>query len=91
MMEFLNFVNGFGLPNLCLIFGWANGQLWGTNRFFRIFFIPFSKFHNADDGIFQFFKRIRIPHFFLDFWVGEWTTLEKYSNLRNYFHIGFKI
>ena len=83
-MEFFNFVNGFGFLNLCLIFGWVNGQLWGKIQIFGIFFIPFSKFHHEDDGIFKFCKRIRIPHFFLDFWVGEWTTLEQKSNFRNF-------
>ena len=56
----------------------------GNKSIFRNFSRAFSKFHHEDDGIFQFFKRIRIPHFFLDFWVGEWTTLEKISIFRNY-------
>ena len=80
MTEFFNFVNGFGFLNLCLIFWSGVGQLWKKIRIFGIFSIPFSNFEYEDDGIFQFCKRIRIPHFFLDFWVGEWTTLEKNSN-----------
>src|SRR5579864_7314707 len=75
MMEFFNFVNGFEFPTLFLIFWWANGQLWGKIRIFGIFFVPFSKFEYEDDGIFQFCKRIRIPHIISDFVVGEWTTL----------------
>ena len=84
MMEFFNFVNGFGSPIFFSIFEWANGQLWGKIRIFGIFFIPFSKFQYEDDGIFQFCKRIWIPEFMLDFWVGEWTTLEKNSIFRNF-------
>ena len=52
--------------------------------YFRAILEVFSKFEYEDVGIFQFFKRIRIPHFFLDFWVGEWTTLEQKSNFRNF-------
>ena len=84
MTEFFNFINGFGFPIFFSIFGWVNGQLWGKIRIFGIFFILFSKFDHEDDGIFQFCKRIRIPHFFLDFWVGEWTTLKENSNFRNF-------
>ena len=76
MTEFLNFVNRFGFLNLFLIFWLGIGQLWEKIRIFGIFFIPFSKFEYEDDGIFQFCKRIRIPHFFLNFLVGEWSTFK---------------
>ena len=76
MMEFFNFVNGFGFLNLCLIFWLEIGQLWNKIRIFGIFFTQFSKFEYEDDGIFQFYKRIRIPEFMPDFLVGDRTTLE---------------
>src|ERR1043165_5659465 len=75
MMEFFHFVNGFRLPNLCLIFWPGSGQLWEKIRIFGIIFRPFSKFEYEDDGIFSFCKRIRISHFISDFLIGEWTNL----------------
>ena len=37
MTEFFNFINGFGFPNLCLIFWSGIGQLWNKIGIFGIF------------------------------------------------------
>ena len=87
MSEFFHFVNGFWFSSLCLIFWWANGQLWKSFRIFGIFFIQFSKFEYEDDAIFQFCKRIQIPRFMLDFLVGDRTTLKFFQNFENFFRV----
>ena len=44
MTEIFNFVNGFGFPNLCLIFWSGIGQLWKKIRIFGIFPAFFQNF-----------------------------------------------